>query len=62
MEWISVKTRLPEPNTAVLGRFEDDSMLVVRYMPNCGCEKKWHGDNSRPLLPAHWMPLPEPPK
>lgn len=64
MEWINVKTRLPERNMRVL-------VIVDRYiaMAEWNTEWKWFGFADREDTNAfssraitHWMPLPELPK
>ncbi len=61
MEWISVKTKLPEENVSVLV-YNGAKILVhtARYTPlgvfaSCDAGGYFCGV-------THWMPLPEPPK
>lgn len=58
-EWISVKDRLPKPQTEVLA-FRRGIMYFAWYDNEIG---KWSSDEWG-LLDAvtHWMPLPEPPE
>lgn len=64
MEWISVKDRMPEPNTQVLGWYKDNP-----FSKFCPEVVSWNGNGwvfvyGRRYVTAvtHWMPLPEPPK
>jgi hypothetical protein len=57
--WISVKDRLPEPDTCVLIR-QDDTIWVSGF---CDALKMWgQYENGETCAPTHWMPLPKPPK
>ena len=59
--WISVKERLPENNTRVIGFMAWKAMTAVERQNN-----KWYSIDHLESLPdeavTHWMPLPEPPK
>lgn len=68
MEWISVKDRLPEPETDVLAfRYDHISIFTYRYNRR-GILKFMYMDDSgywcEVFAPevTHWMPLPEHPK
>ena len=56
-EWISVKDRLPEPNTRVLVYAKQGCYINLRvdYICNGGI---WFYS----MMVTHWMPLPELPK
>ncbi len=54
-EWISVKDRLPEPNTVVLAHYTDGRICTVDYLDE-------HLKFITSSTITHWMPLPEPPK
>ena len=67
-EWISVKDRLPEPETDVIAfagdyidilsyRYDRRGNLAFMYMDDSG----WWHERIRPSV-THWMPLPQPPK
>jgi hypothetical protein len=60
MKWISVKERLPSPNTLVLTFDSQWGHDICSYNPE---EKIWRifGDCD-PCEVEYWMPLPEPPK
>ena len=59
--WISVKERLPENNTRVIGFMAWKAMTAVERQNN-----KWYSIDHLESLPdeavTHWMPLPEPPQ
>ena len=56
-QWISVKDRLPEPNTLVLVYSKQGKYINLKtdYIT---CNGKWFYS----FLVTHWMPLPEPPE
>ena len=67
-EWISVKDRLPEPETNVIAfvgdyidilsyKYDRRGNLAFMYMDDSG----WWYERIRPSV-THWMPLPQPPK
>ena len=75
-DWISVKDRLPEPDTNVLwcAKYEPERVNAIRY-----CDRKWDiritaftGCINKGIpdvesygdacVPLYWMPMPEPPK
>lgn len=61
MKWISVKDKLPEPNSGVLALWEDHPWPVVLLYSVTGfwCTPYDLSDDWN--TPTHWMPLPEPP-
>ena len=60
-QWISVKERLPEEYTRVIGFMAWKAMTAIEYQNG-----KWYSFDHLSPLPneavTHWMPLPEPPK
>jgi hypothetical protein len=66
MNWISVKTRLPEDSVAVFvtdGIMVDVSFSQLTYCGDDPNERTWFNritPNSFGKI-THWMPLPEPP-
>ena len=64
MEWIDVNDRLPE-------KAEEDGMMpVMVWLPTFEeyefgyynhVIKKWIDSENFPIIPSHWMPLPDPP-
>jgi len=68
MEWISVKDRLPEPETEVL-IYEPEFIQVSLYSFTGPYGRKQKipvfndNDDEQPstFFPTHWMPLPSPP-
>jgi len=55
-QWISVKDRLPEPNTRVLVYAKQGSYMNLRI--DHICNGRWFFS----MMVTHWMPLPELPK
>lgn len=55
-EWISVKDRLPAPNTWVLVYAKQGSYMNLRI--DYICNGRWFFS----MMVTHWMPLPEPPE
>ena len=60
-EWISVKDRLPEKNTSVLG-YRESGRCVLFYDRYGFCEIDEYGQDRAVDDVTHWMPLPMPPK
>ena len=66
MEWISVKERVPELNSAVLGYAPRYGNIFAVYYDSV-CRWIVWSPTSNEIFPAsqgeitHWMPLPEPP-
>lgn len=59
--WISVKERLPEPYTRVIGYMAWKAITAIEFQNN-----HWYSIDHLEPLPdeavTHWMPLPQPPK
>lgn len=60
-DWISVKELKPRHHVVVLVTNASDKWI------NCGLwdGREWYNqydEQGAPIIPTHWMPLPEPPK
>ena len=67
MEWISVKDRLPEDNSLVLGLGYNPQFLIKKTIVAQVRINYLRGNWTESYCPSpfeltHWMPLPEPPK
>ena len=63
MNWISVKDKLPEPDTRILCSFNDGEIDICRFMHD-GYWQRDYPEYTPPEfrdIPTHWMPLPDPP-
>lgn len=54
-DWISVKDKLPEPNTVVLAHYDDGIICTVAFL-----DKHLKFMSSDTV--THWMPLPQKPE
>lgn len=54
-EWVSVKDRMPEPNTVVLVHYADGKICTADYID------EYLGFVTSSTI-THWMPLPTPPE
>jgi hypothetical protein len=66
-QWISVKDRLPPPQTEVLWWNKTAHQAGVsswEYMPHCNDTMIYWGDAGNVSIKnfTHWMPLPKPPE
>lgn len=60
MEWISVKDRLPEAKSLVLGiNAEEQRPYVMWFNGVCWTFEEYVIEDG---IITHWMPLPDPPK
>lgn len=64
--WVSVKERLPEPGSTVLGLWRNmEAQQESAYaVVHCATKHHWHNpddDEDDFCAPTHWQPLPQPP-
>lgn len=64
LEWINIDDQLPESGEPVLATNMYDKWVEICILKRTRWFNSWdiNKESAVPVIPTHWMPLPEPPQ